>query len=66
MESLLDIENAVEQLKPSELEELFLFLATRLRSQGGDNPPPRNLGKERIESWIQEDEAAYRDFREPR
>ncbi len=66
MESLLEIENAVGRLRPAELEELFLFLAMRLRSQGGDAPPPRNLGKDRIKSWIQEDEAAYRAFRESR
>lgn len=62
MKSLAEIEDAVEQLQPSELEELFLLLAVRLRSQGRGIPEPRDLAGERIAGWIRDDEEAYRAF----
>ena len=66
MQSLLEIESAVDRLQPNEQEKLFLFLALRLRSQGGALLEPRDLSQERIERWIEEDEAAYRQFNAPR
>jgi len=63
MNTLTDIENAVERLSPAEKQQLLLFLATRLRSAGGVLPEPRKFSREQMEHWIAEDEAEMERFR---
>jgi len=41
MSTLAEIESAAEALPPEQKQELFLFLATRLRTETGEMPPPR-------------------------
>jgi hypothetical protein len=60
MSSLAEIEAAAAALPPEQEEELFLFLAARLRA--GELPPPREFGREQIERWIADDEEGYRRF----
>jgi hypothetical protein len=62
MSTLSEIEAAVEALPPKEQQELLLFIAARLHGTGGALPPPREISKEQIESWIAEDEAGYARF----
>lgn len=64
MSRLEEIEEAADQLSPAEQQELLLFLASRLRSEGRTLPPPREFSSEQIASWISEDEAGFRRFRE--
>lgn len=56
MSTLVEIEAAAEKLPSAQLQELFLHLAARLRSQG-QLPPPRDLSAAQIQSWIADDEA---------
>lgn len=63
MDTLTDIEAAVEALTQEQKEELFLFLATRLRAGAVELPPPREFTREQLERWIADDEAGYRRFR---
>ncbi len=62
MNTLAEIEVAVDTLTQEQKEELFLFLAMRLRSGPGDLPPPREFSREQLERWIADDEAGYRRF----
>ncbi len=62
MSTLAEIEAAADQLRPEEKQELILFLATRLRADGAQMPPPRSFSKEQIQQWIAEDEEGYRRF----
>jgi hypothetical protein len=64
MSRLEEIEEAAGQLSPEEQQELLLFLASRLRSEGRTLPPPREFSREQIASWISDDEAGYRRFLE--
>jgi hypothetical protein len=64
MTTLVDIEAAADALPPEQKQELLLFLAARLRAQGGQLPEPRKLSSEQISAWIAEDEADMRRFRE--
>jgi hypothetical protein len=64
MSTLAEIEAAADSLPPEEKEELFLFLAARLRAGSGQLPPPRNFSREQIESWIADDEEGMRRFQE--
>jgi len=63
MTTLSEIEATVDALPPRQKKELFLFLATRLRADAAELPPPRDIPGEKIRSWISEDEAGYRAFR---
>lgn len=63
MGTLAEIEAAIEALTQEQTEELFLFLATRLRTGTGELPPPREFSREQLERWIADDEAGYRRFR---
>lgn len=63
MGSLSDIEAAVDALTQEQKEELFLFLATRLRAGTNVLPPPREFSREQLERWIADDEAGYLRFR---
>jgi len=63
--TLSEIEATVDALPSEQKEELFLFLATRLRADAAEFPP-KDIPREQIESWISEDEAGYRAFRKGR
>lgn len=63
MSTLLEIEAAADSLPSEQKQELFLFLAARLRG-AGQLPPPREFSCGQIESWIADDEAGMRRFRE--
>ena len=64
MSTLAEIEAAADSLRPEEKQELFLFLAVRLRSQGGPIPEPRDFSAEQIAGWIADDEVGLTpDFR---
>jgi hypothetical protein len=65
MSTLAEIESAAEALPPDQKQELFLFLAARLRG-AGQLPPPRGFSREQIEGWIADDEEGMRRFREGR
>jgi hypothetical protein len=60
MSTLVEIEAAAEALPPAEKEELFLFLATRLRAETGELPPPREFSRDQMAQWIRADEEGYR------
>jgi hypothetical protein len=62
MSTLTEIEAAADTLPPQEKQELILFLATRLRSEGVKMPSPRKFSPEKLASWISEDEADMRRF----
>ena len=64
MSTLAEIEAAADSLPPEQKQELILFLATRLRRAGVKLPEPRKFTREQIDSWIAEDEADMRRFRE--
>ena len=64
MSTLAEIEAAADSLQPEEKQELFLFLAARLRAGSGTLPPPRQFSREQIQAWIADDEEGMRRFRE--
>ncbi|MCP5516809.1 MAG: hypothetical protein H7A45_06060 [Verrucomicrobiales bacterium] len=64
MSTLADIERAAEALPPEDKQELMLFLAARLRTEGARLPEPRRFSREEIESWITEDETDLVRFRQ--
>ncbi len=61
MNTLVEIETAADSLPPEQKQELFLFLAARLRG-AGQLPPPREFSREQIESWIADDDAGMRQL----
>lgn len=63
MTSLNEIEKAADALPPEQKQELFLFLAARLRSGAGQPPVPRTLSREQIAAWIADDEQGMRQFK---
>lgn len=65
MSTLAEIEAAVESLPSKQKQELFLFLAARLRG-AGQLPAPRELTREQIEVWIADDKEGMPRFRESR
>ena len=64
MSNLAEIEAAADALPPEQRQELMLFLAARLRAQGGRLPEPRTFSREQMTGWIAEDEADMQRFRE--
>ena len=64
MSTLTEIEQAAEQLPAAQKQELMLFLAAQLRAEGATMPAPRMFTREQMQSWISEDEADMRRFRE--
>ena len=67
MSTLAEIETAAETLPVQEKEELFLFLAARLRAaDSAELPPPRKFSREQMDAWIRDDEAGMKRFREGR
>jgi len=65
MSTLAEIEAAADSLPPEQKQELFLFLAARLRS-AGQLPQTRDFSREQIQQWIADDEEGMRRFREGR
>ena len=63
MVTLAEIESAAAGLSPAEKQQLMLFLASRLRSEGALLPEPRTFTPEEIAGWIEEDEADMRRLR---
>lgn len=64
MSTLDEIEAAADALPAEQKQELILFLAARLRVSGEQLPPPRKFSQEQIATWIAEDEAEMRRFRD--
>jgi hypothetical protein len=64
MSKLAEIEAATEALTPEQLQELFVFLAARLRAGSEELPPPREFAPDQIQKWIADDEAGMQRFRE--
>jgi hypothetical protein len=62
MSKLDEIENAAAELPPEQKQQLMLFLAMRLRSDGARPPEPRQFSREQIDRWVAEDEAEMRAF----
>ena len=63
MSTLAEIEAAADSLPPDEKQELFLFLAIRLRSPGCPIPEPRDFTTEQVAGWIANDEADLQRLR---
>jgi len=63
MQSLIDIEQAVQNLSTEQQAELLLFVAERLRSQRVPRPEPRDFSEEQLTAWLDEDERAMERFR---
>jgi hypothetical protein len=61
--SLAEIERAAEALPPEQKQKLMLFLGERLRAERAGLPEPRQFSRERMQSWIAEDEADLKRFR---
>ncbi len=64
MKTLAEIEAAAEALPVEQKQELLLFLAERLRDQGGQLPEVREFSPHEINRWIAEDVADLRQFGE--
>jgi len=64
MSSLTEIEKAAEALSPQQKQELMLFLGERLRAERAGLPEPRLFSREQVRSWVAEDEADLKRFRE--
>jgi hypothetical protein len=62
MKTLADIEAAVDTLSAEQQQELFLFLAARLRAGASPLPAPREFSRAQIDAWIAEDEADFERF----
>ena len=61
MNTLAEIEAAAVSLPSEQMQELFLFLAARLRGSG-QIPPPREFTTDQIKAWISDDEEGMRRF----
>jgi len=62
MATLTDIKAAVDALPPEQQQELFLFLAARLRVGSNRLPVPREFSSEQMNAWIIDDEESMRQF----
>jgi hypothetical protein len=60
--TLLEIQKAADALSMQEKRQLIIFLLKRLRGIQGALPPVRDIPKETIEKWIEDDEAGYQKF----
>ena len=63
MITLAEIEQAAEALPPEQKQELILFPAARLRTDGAQMPVPRKFTMAEMAGWIAEDEADMERFR---
>lgn len=59
MSTLTEIEAAADSLPPEQKQELFLYLAARLRGTG-QLPPARDFSSEQIATWIADDNDGMR------
>lgn len=66
MSTLAEIEAAADALPSQQQEELFLYLAVRLRGGVGQALPTREFSREQIQGWIDDDVAGMRRFQEGR
>jgi hypothetical protein len=57
MTTLNEIEVAADALPPDQKQQLFLFLAARLRGGAAGLPKPREISRAQIDAWIADDEA---------
>jgi len=64
MSTLAEIEQAVEKLPTQQKQELMVFLGAKLRAERASLPEPRQFSGEQVQSWLVEDEAALKRFRE--
>jgi hypothetical protein len=64
MSTLAEIEKAAENLSPQQKQELILFLGARLRAERATLPEPRQFSREQVQSWVDEDKADLKRFRE--
>jgi len=64
MRTLVGIGQAVEKLPPQQKQELMLFLGAKLRAERANLPEPRQFSREQLQSWVTEDEADLKGFRE--
>jgi hypothetical protein len=64
MNSLAEIETAIDALPVDQKKELLLFLAARLRAHSDGLPTPRKFSQEQLNAWIAEDQAAMQCFRD--
>ena len=62
MTTLAEIEAAADALTAEQKQELLLFLAARLRAEGGAMPEPRKFAPEQVAAWIADDEADMKRF----
>ena len=62
MSTLAEIEAAADALSPEQKQELLLFLAARLRSDGAKLPEPRAFSPDEIADWIARDETDLARF----
>ncbi|MGH9639961.1 MAG: hypothetical protein ACRD3Y_07870 [Bryobacteraceae bacterium] len=60
MTTLPEIEAAADALPLQQKQELFLFLAARLRADATQLPAPREFNREQIDAWIADDETGMR------
>jgi hypothetical protein len=60
--TLLEIEKTADALSMQEKRELIIFLLKRLRDIQEALPEVRDIPKETIEKWIEDDEAGYQKF----
>lgn len=63
MSTLAEIERAANALAIEEKQELILFLAAQIRADASEFPEPRLFTKERMASWIEQDELDMQQFR---
>ena len=63
MTTLAEIETAAETLSVPEQQQLMLYLAARLHSQGESLPHDPSIASGGIGDWMAEDEAAMRRIR---
>jgi hypothetical protein len=64
MSTLAEIEKAAEKLPREQKQELMLFLGAQLRAERGGLSEPRQFSREQVQSWVAEDEADLKRFRD--
>lgn len=64
MSTLAEIEAAADALPAEQKQELFLFLAARLRANG-QLPTPREFSRSQIDKWFADDEDGMQRLEEP-
>ncbi len=63
LSTLAEIEEAAVVLPVDEKQQLVAFLLRTMRGKVSDLPPVRDIPKETIEKWIEDDEEGYRKFK---